>query len=64
MKFTISVTRTSYGTINFDVEADNLDAAKDIAMELAEDAVFSEHSCEYEANELSRVDPTQEGRNE
>lgn len=64
MKLTISVTRTSYGTINFDVEADNLAAAKDIAMKLAEDAVFGEHSCEYEAHEVSRVDPTQEGGSE
>lgn len=51
-KFTIEVTRTSYATITFEVEADNVGSAKDMALELAEDSLFSEHSAEYEAHEV------------
>lgn len=52
-KFFINVTRTSYATITFEIEADNVGLAKNMALELAEDSLFTEHSAEYETHEVS-----------
>lgn len=48
MKFEIEVTRTSYATTKIEIEADNLQQAKEKALEEAGDIEFGSGQADYE----------------
>lgn len=51
-KYIVSVTRTGYGGIDLEVEADNESEAKEIALDQAPSESFSEHGSEYEVDQI------------
>ncbi len=48
MKYEVEVTRISYATESFLIEADNEEQAKDLALDEAYNTSFDEDSAEYE----------------
>jgi len=47
-KFTVSVCRIAYGFHDIDVEAETAEQAKEIALDVAGNYIFSEKSSDYE----------------
>lgn len=54
MKYKVLVTRTSYSSIEFEVEADNAAQAKDKALDEAYNTSFSEGGADYEAEIIAK----------
>ena len=54
MKYKILVTRISYSSIEFDVEAENEVEARDKALDDAANTVFSEGSADYETEIIAK----------
>ena len=48
MKYDVEITRISYSTITFTVEASSEEEAKDLAMDEAYNTSFDEDTAEYE----------------
>ena len=55
MKFRVSVTRIGYSQNTIEVEAENEEQAKDIAIDEAGNYSFSEYDADYEANFVEKV---------
>jgi len=49
MKYEVEVTRTSYSTVTFTVDAANEEEAKDLALAKAYNTGFDEDTAEYES---------------
>lgn len=54
-KYKVSVYRIGYAHLDIEVEADNPNAAEDLAVEKAGDHVFSEHDADYKADGCQEV---------
>lgn len=48
MKYEVEITRISYATLTFGVEAGSEEEAKDLAMDMAYNTSFYEDNAEYE----------------
>ena len=48
MKYTVNVTRIGYANLDIEVEAASPQAAEQIALDVAGNHFFSEHTSEYE----------------
>jgi len=55
-KFSVNVVRIGYASMDIEVEADTEELAMDKALDTAGNHLFSEHSSEYEAESVVRVD--------
>jgi hypothetical protein len=55
-KFNVNVVRIGYASMYVEVEADTEELAKDKALDTAGNHLFSEHSFEYEAESVVRVE--------
>jgi hypothetical protein len=54
MKYKVSVTRISYASKEFEVEAENEIEAKNNALDKAYNTVFSEDSADYESEIIAK----------
>lgn len=58
MKYEVEITRISYATLTFGVEASSEEEAKDLAMDKAYNTCFDEDTAEYEIGYCSESDLT------
>lgn len=56
MKYEVEVTRISYSTVTFTVDAANEEEAKDLAMDEAYNTSFDEDTAEYEIDGVYESD--------
>ena len=56
MKYKVTITRTTYDSMSFDVEADNEENAEDIAYDIAYNASWGSGNAEYEIENLEPVE--------
>jgi len=55
--YNVEVTRTTYDSMSFDVEANTEEEAEDIALEMAENASWGSGNAEYEIEYLEEAEP-------
>jgi hypothetical protein len=55
-KFKVDVTRTTYDSMSFDVEADNENQAHEIAIALACDTSWGSGNVEYEVDYMEEIE--------
>lgn len=55
MKYKVTVYRTSYASEDFIIEADTQEEAENKAYKKAADTVFTEHGCEYFADNITEL---------
>ena len=60
MKYEVEITRISYSTITFGVEADSREEAEELAMEQAYNTGFDEDTADYEIDSCIESDLTDE----
>ena len=60
MKYEVEITRISYATITFGVEADSREEAEELAMEQAYNTSFDEDTADYEVDSCCESDLTDE----
>ena len=60
MKYEVEITRISYSTITFGVEADSREEAEELAMEQAYNTGFDEDTADYEVDSCCESDLTDE----
>ncbi len=60
MKYEVEITRISYATLTFGVEASSEEEAKDLAMDEAYNTGFDEDTAEYEIDSCSESELTDE----
>jgi len=60
MKYDVEITRISYSTITFTVDAENEEEAKDLAMDEAYNTGFGEDTAEYEIDGVYKSEENDE----
>ena len=60
MKYEVEITRISYSTITFGVEANSREEAEELAMEQAYNTGFDEDTADYEVDSCIESDLTDE----
>lgn len=60
MKYEVDITRISYASLTFGVEANSEEEAKQIAMQMAYNTGFDEDTAEYEIDNCTKSDLTEE----
>lgn len=60
MKYEVEITRISYATLTFGVEASSEEEAQDLAMEEAYNTSFDEDTAEYEIDSCNKSELTDE----
>ena len=60
MKYEVEVTRISYSTVTFTVDAANEEEAKDLAMDEAYNTGFDEDTADYQIESCISVDDDEE----
>lgn len=60
MKYDVEITRISYATITFTVEASSEEEAKDLAMDEAYNTSFDEDTAEYEIDDVYESEEDEE----
>lgn len=56
MKYKVDVTRTTFDSMSFDVEAKDENQAHEIAIELAENALWGSGNVEYEVDYMEPIE--------
>lgn len=60
MKYEVEITRISYSTLTFGVEANSQEEAEDLAMDMAYNTGFDEDTAEYEIDGCYETELTNE----
>lgn len=60
MKYEVEITRISYATLTFGVEASSEEEAQDLAMDMAYNTSFDEDTADYEIDSCSESELTDE----
>ena len=60
MKYEVEITRISYASLTFGVEAGSEEEAKDLAMDMAYNTGFQEDTADYEIDYCSESELTDE----
>lgn len=60
MKYEVEITRISYATLTFGVEASSEEEAQDLAMDIAYNISFDEDTADYEIDSCSESELTDE----
>ena len=60
MKYEVEITRISYATVTFGVEADSKEEAEELAMDQAYSTGFDEDDARYEVDSCVKSDLTDE----
>lgn len=60
MKYEVEITRISYATLTFGVEANSEEEAQDLAMDMAYNTGFDEHTANYEIDSCIESELTDE----
>ena len=58
MKYEVEITRISYSTITFGVEANSQEEAEDLAMDMAYNTSFDEDTADYEIDSCNESELT------
>ena len=56
-KYIVSISRTAYGGLDFEVAAASEEEAQEAALELATSTVFTSHESNYHVDQIIKVKP-------